>query len=86
MYTHEYSNKQFKTYEECADELLPEIDEDDIADEMGLGVPEIISRFLHSAQYGQPFNEWFQEQIDSAITCVIDGLITEYEDEEEEVD
>lgn len=53
---------------------------------MGLGVPEIISRFLHSAQYGQPFNEWFQEQIDSAITCVIDGLITEYEDEEEEVD
>lgn len=86
MFVHEYSDKQFKTYEECADELLPEIDEDDIADEMGLGVPEIISRFLHSAQYGQSFNEWFQEQIDSAITCVIDGLITEYEDEEGEVD
>ena len=86
MFVHEYSNKQFKTYEECVDELLPEIDEDDIADEMGLGVPEIIARFLHPTQYGQPFDEWFQEQIDGAITCVIDGLITEYEDEEEEVD
>ena len=53
---------------------------------MGLGVPEIIARFLHPMQYGQPFDEWFQEQIDNAITCVIDALITEYEDEEEEVD
>lgn len=86
MFVHEYSNKQFKTYEKCADELLPEIDEDDIADEMGLGVPEIVSRFLYSAQYGQPFDEWFREHIDSAITCVIDGLITEYEDEEGEVE
>ena len=86
MFVHEYSNKQFKTYEECADELLPEIDEDDIADEMGLGVPEIVARFLYATQYGQPFDEWFREQIDSAITCVIDALITEYEDEEEEVD
>lgn len=86
MFVHEYSDKQFKTYEECADELLPEIDEDDIADEMGLGVPEIVARFLYATQYGQPFDEWFQEQIDSAVTCVIDALITEYEDEEEEVD
>ena len=86
MFVHEYSSKQFKTYEECADELLSEIDEDDIADEMGLGVPEIVARFLYATQYGQPFDEWFQEQIDSAITCVIEGLITEYDDEEEGVD
>ena len=46
MFVHEYSDKQFKTYEECADELLPEIDEDDIADEMGLGVPEIVALLL----------------------------------------
>ena len=86
MFVHEYSNKHFKTYEECADDLLSEIDEDDIADRMDLEISEIISHFLRSPQYGQPFNEWFQEQIDNAITYVIDELITEYEDEDEEVD
>ena len=86
MFVHEYSNRQFKTYEECVDDLLSDIDANDIADEMSLGIPEIISRFLYSAQYGQPFDEWFQEQIDSAMTCAIEGLITEYEDEEVEVE
>lgn len=82
MFVHIYSDEEFKTYEECANDLLPEIDEDDITDELGLGIPEIIAHFLHPAQYDQPFNKWFQEQIDDAIDCLLDAFITEYEDEE----
>ena len=28
MFVHEYSDKEFATYEECREDLLPEIDED----------------------------------------------------------
>ena len=86
MFVHEYSDKHFETYEECAEDLYSEIDEDDIADEMDIKLPEIIARFLHPIGYGQPFEEWFREEIENAITCAINGLITEYEDEEEEVE
>ena len=86
MFVHEYSDRHFDTYEECRENVLLEvdIDEDDIANEMDIKLPEVIARFLCPAGYGQPFEEWFREEIECAINCVIDGLITEYEEGEVE--
>ena len=81
MFVHEYSDKHFATYEECADSLREEIDVDDIRDEMDLGTSEILSRFLRR-KTDQVFIEWFQEEIFAAEQAAVDALITEYEDEE----
>lgn len=84
MFVHEYSDRYFDSYEECRENVLLEvdIDEDDIANEMDIKLPEVIARFLYPAGYGQPFEEWFREEIGCAIDCIIDGLITEYEEGE----
>ena len=46
MFVHEYSDKEFATYEECREDLLPEIDEEDISHHLDLTVPEIVWKFL----------------------------------------
>lgn len=81
MFVHEYSDKHFATYEECADDLLTEIDEEDIANELDLSVEEIIAVFLRNKN-NVDFSVWLQEKIDCGIAAVQEALITEYEDEE----
>jgi hypothetical protein len=81
MFVHEYSDEHFATYEECAEDLLSEIDEEDIANELDLSVEEIIAVFLRNKN-NVDFSVWFQEKIDSGIAAVQEALITEYEDEE----
>ena len=51
MYTHEYSDKKFDSYEACRDDLMENIDEEDIARHLDLTVPEIISAFLRKIVY-----------------------------------
>lgn len=81
MFVHEYSDKYFATYEECAEDLLSEIDEEDIVNELDLSVEEIIAVFLRNKN-NVDFSVWFQEKIDCGIAAVQEALITEYEDEE----
>ena len=81
MFTHEYTDKYFETFEECADDLLPEIDEEDIANELDLSIPEIIRVFLRNKN-NVDFAVWFQEKIDTGILAVQEALIVEYEEEE----
>ena len=81
MFVHEYSDKRFATYEECAEDLLPEIDEDDIADELDLHKAEIIGTFLRRKN-DEEFIAWLQEKVDGGIAALQEAFITEYEDEE----
>ena len=83
MYTHEYSDKEFDSYEACRDDLMESIDEEDIARHLDLTVPEIISRFLRNRN-NVDFSVWFQEKIDEAIHYVEDELIFEHDEEDDE--
>lgn len=83
MYTHEYSDKEFDSYEACRDDLMENIDEEDIARHLDLTVPEIISRFLRNRN-NVDFSVWFQEKIDEAIYYVEDELIFEHDEEDDE--
>ena len=83
MYTHEYSDKEFDSYEACRDDLMENIDEDDIAQYLDLTVSSIISAFLRNKN-NVDFSVWFQEKIDEAITYAENDLIFEYDEEDDE--
>ena len=83
MYTHEYSDKKFDSYEACRDDFLENIDEDDIAQYLDLTVPDIISAFLRNKN-NVDFSVWFQEKIDEAIYYVEEELIFEHDEEDDE--
>ena len=83
MYTHEYSDKEFDSYEACRDDLLENIEEEDIAQHLELTVPEIIRAFLRNKNNAD-FSVWFQERIDEAIHYVEDELIFEHDEEDDE--
>lgn len=83
MYTHEYSDKKFDSYEACRDDLIENIDEEDIAQHIDLTVPDIIRAFLRNKN-NVDFSVWFQEKIDEAITYVENDLIFEHDEEDDE--
>lgn len=82
MFVHEYSDKEFATYEECREDLLSEIDEEDIFYHLDLTVPEIVGKFLRYSE--NDFIKWFSEEIAEAEERAIEDLITEYEEGEVE--
>lgn len=83
MYTHEYSDKHFDSYDACRDDFLENIDEDDIAQYLDLTVPEIIGAFLRNKN-NTDFSVWFQERIDGAIQYAENDLIFELDEEGDE--
>lgn len=83
MYTHEYSDEKFDSYEACRDDFLENIDEEDIAQYLDLTVPEIIRAFLRNKN-NVDFSVWFQEKINEAITYTENDLIFEHDEEDDE--
>ena len=83
MYTHEYSDKHFDSYDTCRDDFLENIDEDDIAQYIDLTVPEIIFAFLRNKN-NTDFSVWFQEKIDEAIQYAENELIFECDEEDDD--
>lgn len=82
MYTHEYSDKHFDSYEACRDDFLENIDVEDIAQYIDLTVPEIISSFLCNKN-NVDFSVWFQEKIDEAIQYAENELIFENDEDDD---
>lgn len=80
-YVHEYSDKEFETYEECREDLLGCLEEQDVVEKLNLSLEEIISRFGRRAN-NQIFIDWLSDKILEAEEMAIEDLITEYEDEE----
>ena len=83
MFVHEYSDEYFDSYEECRNDLIPEIDSDDIIEHLEISISDIISHFRHRTS-DKKFNAWLDEQIDIAYERAIEDLITEYEEGEVE--
>ena len=80
-YVHEYSEEEFETYEECRENLLGCLEEQDIVEKLDLSLEEIISHFGRRAN-NQTFIDWLDDKILKAEEMAIEDLITEYEDEE----
>lgn len=83
MFVHEYSDEYFDSYEECRNDLIPEIDSDDIIEHLEISISDIISHFRRRTS-DKKFNAWLDEQIDIAYERAIEDLITEYEEGEVE--
>ena len=82
MFVHEYSDEEFKTYEECLDDLRKYFDEDDIVPHLEISLEKVVSVFLRNDD--KTFSSWFRQELDNAITLAQDELITEYEEGEVE--
>ena len=83
MFVHEYSDEEFETYEECREDLLGCLEEQDIVENLDLSLEEIISRFERRAN-NQNFINWLSDKIFEATEKAIEDLITEYEEGEVE--
>ena len=81
MFVHEYSDEEFKDYDECREDLMTCFEEDDITDHFDFTKSEIIGKFLRRKS-NEDFIQWLSFEIDNAIELAIAELITEYEEEE----
>lgn len=82
-FVHEYNDKEFETYEECREDLLECLEEQDIVEKLDLSLEEIVSRFGRRVN-DQKFIDWLDDKILEAEEMAIEDLITEYEEGEVE--
>ena len=82
-YVHEYNDEKFETYEECREDMLGCLEEQDIVEKLDTSLEEIISRFGRRAN-NQKFIDWLADKILEAEEMAIEDLITEYEEGEVE--
>ena len=85
MFVHEYDSTEYATLEECAESLQEFIEVEDIVPHLDLDMTDLLSKFFQRKS-DQDFVDWFQRQIEEATALAEDELITEYPDEEEEVE
>lgn len=83
MFVHEYSDKEFENYEECREDLLEQIDDDDIVQHFEPSVSTLLFRFLNRKS-DQKFIWWLMQEVDEAFEKTLEELITEYEEGEVE--
>ena len=82
-FVHEYSDEQFKTYDECREDLMTVLEEEDISDYFDFTKPEILHKFLQRKS-NEDFIQWLSIEIDNAVEFTLAELITEYEEGEVE--
>ena len=78
---HEYSDKEFESYEECREDLQEQINSDDIVQHFEYSTRTLISKFLNRRN-DKEFLQWLEREIDEAYERTLNELITEYEEEE----
>ena len=82
-FVHEYSDEQFETYDECREDLMTVLEEEDICDHFDFTKPEILCKFLRRKS-NEDFIQWLSIEVDNAIELTLAELITEYEEGEVE--
>lgn len=80
MFVHEYSDKEFESYEDCREDLQGQIDSDDILQHFEYSTGTLIHKFLNRKN-DKEFLRWLEQEIDEAYERTLDELITEYEEE-----
>ena len=83
MYTHEYTDEKFETYEECSDDFRDNMEITDITGHLEINLEDIVSHFLRRRNTTD-FDVWLEEAIYEAIQSAEDELIFEHDEEEEE--
>ena len=83
MYTHEYTDEKFETYEECSDDFRDNMEITDITYHLKINLEDIVSHFLRRRNTTD-FDVWLEEAIYEAIQSAEDELIFECDEEEEE--
>jgi hypothetical protein len=79
MFVHEYSDKEFESYEDCRDDLMGQIDSNDIVQHFEYSTSTLIFKFLNRKS-DQDFLQWLEQEIEEAYERTLDELITEYEE------
>ena len=84
MWTHEYTNEKFETYDECSDDFRENMEVEDIIEHIEITLEDVIRLFL-GRRNSTYFDVWFEEKIYEAFRATENELIYECgEDEEEE--
>lgn len=83
MWTHEYTDEKFKTYDECSDDFRENMETEDIAEHMEITLEEAIRHFLRRRN-PTDFDVWFEEKIYEAIQAAENELIYECDEDWEE--
>lgn len=82
-YTHEYSEKAFDDYDDCEDDLILRLSDDDYLEY--LPCKSLIHKFLWRTTNDE-FCNWFESVLFEIEHTIANELITEHEDEENEHD
>lgn len=83
MYTHEYTDEKFDTYEECSDDFRENLDITDITGHLEISLEDIVYHFLRRRNTID-FDAWLEEVIYEAIQSAEDELIFECDEEEDD--
>lgn len=83
MWTHEYTDEKFETYEECSDDFRENMETEDIAEHMEITLEDVIKNFLRRRN-PTDFDEWFEEKIEEAMKAAENELIYECDEDWEE--
>ena len=83
MWTHEYTDEKFETYDECSDDFRENMEVEDIVERMEITLENVISHFLRRHN-STDFDVWFEEKIYEAILAAEDELIYECDEDWEE--
>ena len=83
MWTHEYTDEKFETYDECSDDFRENMEAEDIVEHMEITLEDVIRQFLRRRN-PTDFDVWFEEKIYEAIQATENELIYECDEDEEE--
>lgn len=83
MYTHEYTDEKFDTYDECSDDFRENMETEDITEHMTISLEDVVRHFLRRRN-STDFDVWFEEKIYEAIQGAENELIYECDEDEEE--
>lgn len=83
MWTHEYTDEKFETYDECSDDFRENMETEDITERMTISLEDVVKHFLRRRN-PTDFDVWFEEKIYEAIQAAESELIFECDEDEEE--
>ena len=83
MWTHEYTDEKFETYDECSDDFRENMETEDIAEHIEITFEDVIEHFL-KRRNPTDFDVWFEDKIYEAIHAAENELIYECDEDWEE--
>lgn len=83
MWTHEYTDEKFETYEDCLEDFCENIEAEDIAEHMEITLEDAIKHFLRRRN-PTDFDVWFEGEVYEAIQAAENELIYECDEDQEE--